>query len=128
MSILISLRSSYTLESIYVDALKQLDALKADRRLSEDDFKIVTTTTSPAEILDLVNKSILKNALAEPTVKKRIVEVVEPLLLRLERFGAVIDMIVQSTPQIFGLNLVGLVWGSIMYLMVVSAKCFLLRN
>jgi biopolymer transport protein ExbB/TolQ len=113
-------RTTYTLESVYTDAMKQLSALKADGRLSDEDYEIVTGTTKPEEVLELVNTSILKNTETDSKVKKRLKQMVEAIVRRMERFGAAINMIVQSSPQILGLNLVGLIWGSMRFLLVVS--------
>jgi hypothetical protein len=100
--------------------VKQLITLKADGRLSDEDYDIVTGTTRAEEVLELANASILKNTETDSKVKKGLKQTVETFVRRMERFGAAIDILVQSSPQILGLNLVGLIWGSMKFLLVVS--------
>ena len=123
-----SLRTSITFESIYADALDQLGALRSNGRLSDDDYKTITTTTNPNDVLETIHEIILDNASTQPEFKKRLVQVMEPLILRLERFGAVIDLITQSSPQVIGLNLVGLVWGTIKFVVLVSEGYFFIKK
>src|SRR5580700_10626855 len=117
---LTTLRTTHTPESVYMDAMKQLGALRADGRLSHEDYEIVTGTTKPEEVLELVNTSIISNTGTDSKIKKRLKQTVEMFVRRMERFGSAIDMVVQSSPQILGLNLVGLIWGSVRFLLVVS--------
>lgn len=118
-SVIVS-HSAYTLDSIYAEAIGQLKTLRDSGRLSSSDYDMLTTTKSPQDVLTFVDEAIKKSNAAHPIAKTRIGAVVEPLLQRLERFGAAIDMIVQSLPQIHGMNLIGLVWGGIKFVVVVS--------
>jgi hypothetical protein len=105
-----------------MDAVKQVSAMKANGRLSDEDYEIVTCTTTPEDALELVNTSILKNTEVDYKAKTRLKQTVEAFVRRMERFGAAIDMVAQSSPQILGLNLVGLIWGSMKFLLVVSGQ------
>jgi hypothetical protein len=111
---------AYNLESIYAEAIGQLRTLRDIGRLSSSDYDMLTKAKGPQDMLAFVDEAIKISQAAHPDAKKRISAVVEPLLQRLERFGSAIDMIVQSLPQIHGLNLIGLVWGGIRFMMVVS--------
>jgi hypothetical protein len=110
----------YTLADIYQDAIRQLQGLKDAGSLSAADYETLTETKEPKDILDTLQYAIEKNATSHADVKRRAQKVVEPLLLRLERFGSAIDVLAQSAPQAVGLNLVGLIWGSVRFLLVVS--------
>ena len=77
-------------------------------------------TEKPEDILDTLQEAIEKNVALHADTKRRAQSVLEPLLLRLERFSSTIDILAQSSPQAMGLNLVGLIWGSVRFLLVVS--------
>ncbi len=55
-----------------------------------------------------------------PNTKQKFWQIAKTLLMRLERFGTAIDLLAQSSPQILGLNLVGLLWGSLKFIIIVS--------
>ena len=112
--------SSYTLESVYADALKQVKDLRDAGRLSSAHYDTITGTSTPKDVLASVNDAILRHADAKSTTRARVQNMGESLRLRLERFGTAIDMLVQSSPQIMGLNLVGLLWGTLRFFIVVS--------
>jgi hypothetical protein len=97
-----------------------LKQLYITEQLSQANYDAITSTTRPEEILDLVNEAIIRKSLSQAGTKKRVIAVVEPLLMKLERFGAAIDMLAQSSPQVMGLNLVGLVWGFLRFIIAVS--------
>jgi hypothetical protein len=110
----------YTLEDIYVDAISQLRACKDTGHLSSADYELLMKTEKPEDILDTLQEAIEKNVSLHTDTKRRAQSVLEPLLLRLERFSSTIDILAQSSPQAMGLNLVGLIWGSVRFLLGVS--------
>lgn len=107
---------SYDLESIYQTALDDLRDLRDNGQLSSVDYDLITRTSKSGEVL-------LQVGTADAG---RISASVEPLLQLLEGFSAAIDMVVQFSPQILGVSLLGLVWGSIKFMMTVSSSndCF----
>ena len=63
----------------------------------------------------------MDTVIARTTNVTRIGGVFKSLLERLGKFEAAIDMLAQASPQVLGLNLVGLIWGSLKILLVVSS-------
>jgi hypothetical protein len=110
----------YTLEDIYEDAISQLGAFMDAGHLSPADYELLLKTGKPEDVLDTLQEAIEKNAALHADTKRRARSVLEPLLLLLERFSSAIDMLAQSSPQAIGLNFVGLIWGSVRFLLVVS--------
>ena len=74
----------------------------------------------PQDVLVIVNEAISRNRDSHPNIKKRVLDVVKPLMERLERFGSATDILAQCMPGVMGLNLVGLVWGFLKFVIVVS--------
>ena len=120
MLLTVSRPQGYTLEDIYEDAINQLRACKDAGHLSPADYESLMKTEKPEDILDTLQEAIEKNVALHTDTKRRAQSVLEPLLLRLERFSSTIDILAQSSPQAMGLNLVGLIWGSVRFLLVVS--------
>jgi hypothetical protein len=88
--------------------------------LSPADYELLLKTEKPEDVLDTLQEAIEKNATLHADTKRRARSALEPLLLRLERFSSAIDMLAQSSPQAMGLNFVGLIWGSVRFLLVVN--------
>ena len=101
-----------TLQNVHDDAIKQLQDA---RRLSPDDYRRIEGTTLQ-DILVATDAVV-----ARTTSVMRIGGVFKSLLERLGKFEAAIDMLAQSSPQVLGLSLVGLIWGSLKILLVVSS-------
>jgi hypothetical protein len=101
-----------TLQNVHDDAIKQLQDAG---RLSPDDYRRIEGTTLQ-DILVAVDTVV-----ARTTNVTRIGGVFKSLLERLGKFEAAIDMLAQSSPQVLGLSLVGLIWGSLKILLVVSS-------
>ncbi|KAI9854314.1 MAG: hypothetical protein M1824_000407 [Vezdaea acicularis] len=111
---------AFTLEEAYADAVAQLERLQQAGHLSLVDYNIVVDTRRPEELLAIINDAATRSAKSHPDAKKRVQRVVEPLLMRLERFGSAIDLLAQCSPQITGVNIVGLIWGSVKFLLVIA--------
>jgi hypothetical protein len=97
-----------TLQSVHDDAIKQLQDAG---RLSAADYERIEGATLQ-EVLASVDNAVTRNPNARGVFKS--------LLERLGKFENAIDMLVQSSPQILGLSLVGLIWGSLKIFLVVS--------
>jgi hypothetical protein len=97
-----------TLQSVQDDAIKQLQDAG---RLSATDYKRIDGTTLEG-LLASVDNTVARNTNA--------IGVFRSLLERLGKFEKAIDMLVQSSPQVLGLSLVGLIWGSLKVFLVVS--------
>ena len=120
MLLTVSRPHGYTLEDIYEDAISQLRAFKDAGHLSPAEYELLLKTEKPEDILDTLQEAIEKNVTLHADTKRRARSVLEPLLLRLERFSSAIDILAQSSLQAMGLNPVGLIWGSVRFLLVVS--------
>jgi hypothetical protein len=101
-----------TLQNVHDDAIKQLQDAG---RLSPDGYRRIEGTTLQ-DILVAVDTVVTRT-----TNVTRIGGVFKSLLERLGKFEAAIDMLAQSSPQVLGLSLVGLIWGSLKILLVVSS-------
>jgi hypothetical protein len=111
-------RTAFTLETIYADAVKQTEDLRLTNKITQAEFEIVEQTTTPQQFLEsIMNQANAKKS--SVTNFPKMVAAIRPLLLQLERFGSALDMLAQSTPQIVGVNLLGLIWGSLRLLIVV---------
>lgn len=110
---------SYNLESIYQGALDRLQSMQDAGQLSSTDYALITSTSTPGEALLQVEAAKASSSKTHPNVI-RLMASVKPLLSQLERFGGAIDMVVQSSPQIVGFSILGLVWGSIKFMVTVS--------
>ncbi|KAF7972000.1 hypothetical protein HWV62_19281 [Athelia sp. TMB] len=107
---------SYDLESIYQDTLKQLQAMRDQKLISPAHYDLIANTKGPAEIEGVVTASQTQS---ETT--NRVLKVVRPLLEQLERFGPTLDAIAGAAPpQFMGVNMLGIVWGSIKFFMVIA--------
>ncbi|KZP24403.1 hypothetical protein FIBSPDRAFT_951170 [Athelia psychrophila] len=98
---------SYDLRFIYQGAIDQLQGMRDAGQLSSTDYDLITSTSKPGEILLPVGTA---NA-------SRISAAVEPLLSLLEGFGAAMDLVMQFSPEFMGVNILGIVWGSIKFMM-----------
>ncbi|KZP24445.1 hypothetical protein FIBSPDRAFT_1042213 [Athelia psychrophila] len=98
---------SYDLRSIYQGAIDQLQGMRDAGQLSPADYDLITSTSKPDEILLPVGTA---NA-------SRISASVEPLLSLLEGFGAAMELVMQFSPEFMGVNILGIVWGSIKFMM-----------
>ena len=54
--------------------------------------------------------------------KNKVQGLVESILFRFERFGWALDMLAQSSPAVLGTNVLGFIWGSLRFIMTVSAR------
>ena len=92
--------------------------MRDQKLISPAHYDLIANTRKPEEIEGVVAAS---QTHSEAT--NRVLKVVQPLLVQLERFGPTIDAIAGAAPpQFMGVNLLGLVWGSIKFFMVVSIQ------
>ncbi|KAF7972002.1 hypothetical protein HWV62_19285 [Athelia sp. TMB] len=92
--------------------------MRARGQITSADYNLITTTSKPGEILDAVQGAIASQTHSD--ARTRISQVVKPLLERLERSGSAIDMVIGAAPQIVGASVLGLVWGSVRFLMIMA--------
>lgn len=113
---------AFTLETVYADALDKLQGLRDSGRLSPRDYNIITGTHNLQDLnLLLVNAAASTDeGSRSPSGMIRVRNLIESLLLRLERFGSALDMLAQSSPAMISVNVVGLIWGSLRFLITVS--------
>jgi hypothetical protein len=107
-----------SLEAVYKDAIDH--HFKKAGKFTAVEYDILTKTKRPQQILDVVETALKENGDKHPDMKRRAETIIEPLLQRLTRFEKCIDMIAQSSPQAFGLNVAGLIWGGLKFYLVVS--------
>ena len=107
--------TAFTVESVYADALAHIEHLRASAGLSSKYYDILLQTTSPDEIISNVD-----NASSLQRDGGRFGKAVGSTMTRIHRYADAIDMIAQSSPQAYGLNIVGLIWGSFKFLLVVA--------
>lgn len=109
----------FSLLDVHRDALEQTRRLVASGQLSEEDFRAITTTTDPHDVARVLTQTGTHERLGQSNLS-RARRIMEPLVIRLERFTGAIDMLAQSSPAAFGVNLVGLIWGSLKFVLTAS--------
>ena len=97
--------------------------------MSADDYERMEKK-SLQNIFDSVSEAISQhNELYGTGIADKFRRVFGSLLERLGKFETAIDMLAQSMPQVMGLSLVGIIWGSIKILLVVRCPmiglCFM---
>lgn len=107
--------TAFTVESVYADALAHIESLRASAGISAKHYDILLQTTSPDDIISNVD-----NASSLQRDSGRFGKAVGSTMTRIHRYADAIDMIAQSSPQAYGLNIVGLIWGSLKFLLVVA--------
>ncbi len=110
---------TYTLNSIYRDALARLDITQGCGQLPAKYHEILIHTTNADDLLSSLD--IIEKSSTQSTVPKgRLEKAIASTAARLRRYSDAIDMIAQSSPQAFGVNVTGIVWGSIKFLLVIA--------
>lgn len=99
--------STVDLESVYADALEQVKRLRDTVNLLERHSEMLLNITLPA--LTMFSRLWIKSVPRKiaPDASMRWL----PRLARLNRFADAIDGTAQSSPQAYGLDMVGLIWG-----------------
>ena len=110
----------YTLETIYNEALQEVKSLHASGKLSQVYDDIFTTTKTPQDLLSIVHRVNERRTEKQSQSKHALYNAVSSTVKRLDRYAGAIDMLAQSSPQAFGLNIVGLIWGSLKVLLVIA--------
>ena len=113
------LRSSYTLETIYAGAVEQIKDLQDKGNVSQAEVDLITRTTTAQQFFDYTEGQISSNA-SLSVHRSKTTETMQALLLRIKGFESALDMLAQSSPQILGINIVGLIWGTLKFVIVVS--------
>ncbi|KAI9817428.1 MAG: hypothetical protein M1827_001037 [Pycnora praestabilis] len=84
------------------------------------DYNSLLAAKGPEDVLSSVEDVIYMDAAIHPNTKHRMRVVVEPLVGRFERFSSAIDMLAQSSPQAMGVSVVGLIWGSLKFIIMIA--------
>jgi hypothetical protein len=108
------------LDEVYKHALQDLKLRRDTGCLSMSDYEIIANTSRIEDVLKTLNDAVLRQTKTHPNIEQWLCSTRGPLLRRLEVFGAAIDILAQSSPQILGVSLVGLTWGSLKFLIIVS--------
>ena len=108
-------RAGFTVETVYRDALEQIRKLHHAGALPEKYYNDLLDTTDPNDVLPYGNDlQETKNG------GGRMMKSAKSALARISRYTEAIDMIAQSSPQAYGLNIIGLLWGSFKFLLVIA--------
>lgn len=110
---------AYTIESVYTEALKQAKSLQSSGSLPDKYSEILLETNNPEDLLSLLDNDGSQQSRIG-VHGKPLNDTVRSIVARLDRYADAIDMIAQSSPQAFGLNVVGMIWGSLKFLLVVA--------
>ena len=111
---------SYTLETIYNEAMEEVKALHASGKLSDDYYSNLISTKRPEDLHLIVEGENKRRVEGQTRAKRSLNTIMSSTVEKLERYAGGIDMIAQSSPQALGLNIVGLVWGSLKVLMIIA--------
>lgn len=111
---------SYTLESIYDEAMEEVKALHASGKLPDEYYNSIIHTIRPEDLHLNIEQENTRRVEKQSRAKRIFNTVVSRTVEKLERYAAAIDMTVGSLPKVSGLNPVGLVWGSLKVLMIIA--------
>lgn len=103
----------FTLADLHETALKKIKEEFAEQ-LSEDEYKVLLDTKAPSEVFENLHSDEFEAG------KGR--RVLEKSLANLERFESALDALTGSMPEFVGLNLVGLIWGGMKFV-IVASRC-----
>ncbi len=103
---------TFTLKTVYNDALREVTELHERGKLSDEYYDTIVNTKNTDDLL-----APLKTKLE---ARKDIAPIVQSALARLKRYGGCIDMLAQTMPQAFGVNIVGMLWGSLKFVIVIA--------
>ncbi|KAF7972004.1 hypothetical protein HWV62_19289 [Athelia sp. TMB] len=103
------------LKSIHGKALEHLRSMRDKKQISATHYDLIANTRKPDEIKAVVEASQTRSRAADLVWKAA-----EPLLARLDVYGPAMDAIAGAAPQLMGVNVVGLVWGSIKFVLVTA--------
>ena len=115
-----TITESYTLETIYNEAMEEVNALHASSKLPDEYYTSIIHTKRPEDLHLLVEEENKRRVESQTRAKRTLNTMVSSTVKKLERYAGAIDMIAQSSPQALGLNVVGLVWGSLKILMIIA--------
>jgi len=108
---------SYDLREVYEEATRELKIRKDNGHLTEADFDLITHATGIQDLMAQVRGIIVDR---QQHIKgRRVLAIGDSLLKKLQGFGSAIDMLVQSVPDILDMGLVGLLWGSLRFFLLV---------
>ena len=111
---------SYTLETVYDEAMEEVKALHASGKLPDEYYTSIINTKRPEDLHLIVKEENKRQVVGQTRAKRSLNTMVSSTVKKLERYVGAIDMIAQSSPQALGLNVVGLVWGSLKVLMIIA--------
>ncbi|KAL2036588.1 hypothetical protein N7G274_010684 [Stereocaulon virgatum] len=97
----------YTLETIYSEALSEVKGLCASGNFSEVYYDILTTTKTPMDLLSIVDEANERRMGKQSQSEHAFYSTVSSTAKRLNRYAGAIDILAQSSPQAFGLNVTG---------------------
>ena len=105
------------LHSTFKDVVGQLQ-----HKLDPADFDIIRRAQSVQDVLKAVDDALKQSNLAhEQSRFARFREAMANVVRWLDKNSNAIDMVVQSTPQICGLSLMGLIWGGLKFIVIVCS-------
>ena len=113
-----------TLEVIHTNALTMLQQLRNSNQLSQQDYEAITGTSNLHSFSTLLldATSLEHEERRSWWRKNKIQGLVESILFRFERFGRALDILAQSSPAVLGFNVLGLLWGSLRFIITVSVR------
>ena len=111
---------SYTLETIYDEAMKEVKDLHSSGKLPDEYYNIIIQTKRPEDLHRVVEEEDKRRVKSQTQAKHGLNIIVSSTVKKLDRYASAIDMIAQSLPQALGFNIVGLVWGSLKVLTVIA--------
>ena len=99
----------YRLYATFEEVVKQLE-----HKLDRADFEIIRGSQSTDDMLNAADEALKHSKLAA-----RFREAMVSVICWLDKNSTAIDVVVQSSPQICRLNLMGLIWGGLKFLIIV---------
>jgi hypothetical protein len=85
--------------------------------MSDVDFNVLFNTRKAKDVLAYANSTLVKDGKVSRVEKLK--RVLESLTQKLERFEAVIDTLISIASKPYGVNVIGIIWGSLKFVLMV---------
>lgn len=108
----------FTADDVYQSAITQLAVLVDKDIITSSNYELLRTGNAE-RLIAHVAETIETREKKKLEERGRLQKAVEGLFENLNRYSGPIDMVVQSSPQVMGLSLAGLIWGGLKFFVVV---------
>ncbi|GAB1309888.1 hypothetical protein MFIFM68171_00098 [Madurella fahalii] len=108
----------FGLKDVYEGAVRELKTRKDNGDLSRSDFDLITRSTGILDLMSQVQDVIVDRQ--QHAKGRRVLAIGDSVLKKLQAFGSAIDMLVQSVPDVLDMGIVGLLWGTLRFFLLIG--------